>query len=82
MVETITELENDSSGREKLEASIARAYLYQPLQLTLRARQDTYNGAPRLLIECIDAKPVTHGVHGRFLLKEISESLSGGCMGG
>lgn len=74
--EEVKDLEAGGSGRENLEAAISSKYFNQPLQVTLRAKLDTYNGQPRPNITCIDARPVSRGDHGRTLLKEISAMLS------
>merc|ERR1712228_1070364 len=80
--EEVQGLENASGGREALEEAISKTYFDQPLQLTLRAKLETYNGEPRTNVSCIDAKPVSRGEHGRFLLKEISEMFEKPAMAG
>ena len=74
--EEIQALENENGGGEALEAAISTKYFGQPVQVTVRAKLDYYNGEARPSITCIDAKPVTRGEHGRFMLKEISDMLS------
>merc|ERR1712194_137261 len=73
--EEVQELEAGSGGREALEATISSKYFNQPLQVTLRAKMDTYMGEARPNITCIDARPVPRGEHARSLLKEISTML-------
>jgi hypothetical protein len=71
----VKSLEHGEGGREALEATVREKYFSQPFQITVRAKLDMYNGEPRTNITCIDARPVSHGEHGRFLLKEIDEML-------
>jgi len=69
-------LEQGEGGREALEAAIARRYFALPLQLTLRAKLDTFNGETRTNVTCIDARPAPRGERGRAMLKEIHEMLA------
>jgi replication factor A1 len=71
----VKELESTSS-REKLETAIRQAYFHRPVQVTVRAKLDSYNGEVRPNISCIDARPVPVAEHGRFLLKEIQEMMA------
>jgi len=73
--EEVKGMESGEGGREALEASIRGRYFQEPLQVTVRARLDSYNGEPRTNITCIDARPVNRGVHGRMMLKGIQEML-------
>uniref|UniRef100_A0A7S4RPR6 Replication protein A subunit n=1 Tax=Alexandrium monilatum TaxID=311494 RepID=A0A7S4RPR6_9DINO len=68
-------IEQGPGGREALDAAIAGKYFNQPLQLTVRAKLDTYNGEARTNVTCIDARPVQRGEHGRAMLQEIREKL-------
>merc|ERR1719436_1032250 len=68
--------EKAESGREGLEALIRKCYYQEPLQITVRARLDSYNGEPRTNITCADARPVSRGTHGRLMLKGIREMLA------
>lgn len=70
----VSSLEN-SSGRESVEASIKRGYFKQPLQVTVRAKLDSYNGDIRTNVVGIDVSPVNRRQHGRQLLAEIQEML-------
>jgi len=69
-------LETGEGGRDAMEASIRKQYFTQPLQLSIRAKLDTYNGEARANITCIDARPVQRGVHARDMLKGIREMLA------
>jgi len=69
-------LEAGAGGREALEASIRRRYFQEPLQVTVRARLESYNGELRSSTTCVDARPVNRGAHGRIMLKSISEMLA------
>jgi len=69
-------LEQGEGGREALESAIMGKYFNQPMQVTLRAKLDTYNGESRTNITCIDARPVSCGERGRALLKEVSEFIA------
>jgi len=71
----VKSIEHGEGGREALEATVREKYFSQPFQITVRAKLDMYNGEPRTNITCIDARPVSRGEHGRFLLKEIDEML-------
>jgi len=73
--EEIQTLENAEDGREKVEALIRKLYFQQPMQLSIRARLDTYQGETRPNISCTDARPVQRGTHARAMLKSIKEML-------
>jgi len=73
--EEIQALETDK-GRDALETAIRKNYFTQPLQLSVRAKLDTYNGETRPNITCIDARPVQRGAHARTMLKSIREMLA------
>jgi len=73
--EQAKEIESREDGREALEAAIRRRYFHQPLQVSVRAKLDTYNGEQRANITCFDARPVNYGQHGRTMLKSIREML-------
>jgi len=64
-------------GREALEALIRRRCFAKPLQVTVRAKLESYNGEQRTGITCVDARPVSHSERGRQLLAEIQELMSG-----
>jgi len=68
-------IEQGEGGREALEAAVTAKYFGQPLQLTVRAKFETYNGEARTNVSCIDARPVPHGQHGRAMLKEILDHV-------
>eukprot|EP00413_Alexandrium_margalefii_P017063 CAMPEP_0204531998 /NCGR_PEP_ID=MMETSP0661-20131031/11482_1 /ASSEMBLY_ACC=CAM_ASM_000606 /TAXON_ID=109239 /ORGANISM="Alexandrium margalefi, Strain AMGDE01CS-322" /LENGTH=461 /DNA_ID=CAMNT_0051538197 /DNA_START=54 /DNA_END=1439 /DNA_ORIENTATION=+ len=66
-------IEQGEGGREALDAAIAGTYFSRPLQLTVRAKLDTYNGEARTNVTCIDARPVPRGEHGRAMLREMRQ---------
>ncbi|CAK0897627.1 unnamed protein product [Prorocentrum cordatum] len=66
----------DGEGREAVEAAIRRAYMLEPVQLTVRAKYDYYNGEPRTNVTCIDVRPVSRGERGRAMLQEIGHMLA------
>lgn len=55
----------------------SRFYMSQPLQVTIRAKSDSYNGEVRCNVSCIDARPVSRREHGRKMLGEINAMLGG-----
>jgi len=60
----------------KIDESLkSRYYMSQPLQITIRAKSDSYNGEVRTNISCVDARPVPRREHGRKLLGEIHTML-------
>jgi len=73
--EEAKDIESGDGGREALENRIRRRYFHQPLQVSVRAKLDTYNGEQRTNITCFDARPVNIGQHGRAMLKGIREML-------
>jgi len=74
--EEVESLETGTGGREALEAAVSSKYFNQPLQITLRAKLDSYQGESRTNVTCIDARPVSRGDRGRVMLKEISDMLA------
>jgi len=68
-------IEQGEGGREALEAAVIAKYFDQPLQLTVRAKFETYNGEARTNVSCIDARPVPSGQHGRAMLKEVLDHV-------
>jgi len=68
--------QNGEAGREELEAVIRQRYFDRPINVTLRAKMDMYNGEARSNITVIDAKPVSRGEYGRQMLKQIHEILA------
>merc|ERR1712137_1504938 len=74
--EKVKEIEDGAGGREALEAEVFSQYFSQPLQVTLRAKLDSYNGESRSNITCIDARPLARGEKGRLLLQEINHMLA------
>lgn len=63
-------------GREALESAIKRAFMQEPMQLTVRAKYDYYNGEPRTNVTCVDVRPVHRGERGRAMLQEIGQMLA------
>jgi len=64
------------AGREELETALRKKYFGAPMQLTVRAKMDSYNGESRTNCTVIDARPVSRADHGRMMLKEINELMS------
>jgi len=84
--EEILALERENSSGEEGKSSKLNDVLKQkyynpaPLQITIRAKTDSYNGEMRGNISCIDAKPVNRVEHGKRMLTEIQELLGGESM--
>lgn len=74
--EEAKQLETGAGGRDGLEGSIRRRYFDEPLQLTIRAKLDTYNGEMRTNTTCAGARPVNRGAHGRAMLKSIRDMVA------
>ena len=68
----------DSPDKGGLEAKLKEQYFARPLQLTLRARMDTYNGETRANVTCVDARAVPYAEHGRKMLAEIQAMFAAG----
>jgi len=68
--------EKGEAGREELESKIKQSYFDKPLNVTVRAKLETYNGEARANVTVVDAKPVSFGEHGRYMLKHINEMLN------
>jgi replication factor A1 len=71
-----TAAEKGEAGREELDAMIRKRYFDTPMQLTIRAKMDNYNGEPRANVSIIDARPVSRVEHGRLMLKELKQLLA------
>jgi len=74
--EEVQAMETGEGGREALEAAISSKYFNEPLQITLRAKMDSYNGEARPNVTCVDARPLDRREKGRMLLQEISTMIS------
>merc|ERR1719162_2442162 len=74
--------EKGEAGSEELDAKIREQYFSKPISLTVRAKMDSYNGEPRTNCTVIDAKPVSHGDHGRVMLKDIEAMLANHAVAG
>merc|ERR1719210_1460814 len=70
-------MERGEGGREALEAAVRGRYLDEPLQVTVRAKMESYNNEVRTGTSCVDARPVQRGEHGRAMLRELNEMLAG-----
>jgi len=68
--------EKGEVGREELEAAVRKTYFDKPLNVTVRAKMEMYNGEARSNISVVDAKPILYGEHGRQMLKNIQEILA------
>lgn len=63
-------------GRERLETTLRQRCFLEPLEITARAKLDTYQGEMRPNVTCIAASLVNHGMRGRKMLAEIQELLT------
>lgn len=74
----VFDLEKNSVGEEnqQLDDKLKERY-YQgtPMQLTVRAKTDTYQGEARPSVTCLDSRPVNRAEHGRRMLGEIHQML-------
>jgi replication factor A1 len=68
--------EKGEGGREELEAAIRSKYFAKPMNITVRAKMDTYNGEARANVTVVEARPVSKADHGRQMLKDISMLLA------
>lgn len=68
--------ELDAVSRESLESALRSTYMQHPLQVTVRAKQEVYQGETRTNISCIDARPVHYAEHGHQMLRQIEEMLA------
>jgi len=68
--------ENGESGREALASRIKAQYFAKPLQVTVRAKVDTYGGEPRSNVTCVSANAVQPAENGRKMLAEINSMLA------
>ena len=69
-------MEQGENGRQKLEGAVLDKYFAQVLQVTVRCKQDNWQGELRPNITCIGARPVSQGEWGRLMLKEIQDMLN------
>lgn len=74
--EEVQGLEEGEGGRDSLEAAVRSRYYMQPMQFSIRAKLDTYQGEVRPNITCVDARPLQRGSHAREMLKGIREMLA------
>lgn len=65
-----------ANGREMLDSAIMKGYFGQPMELTVRAKLDSYNGEPRANVTCIGAAPVDRPTRGRKMLGDIQDMLA------
>jgi len=72
----LTAAEKGEAGREELDNVIRKKYFDKPINVTVRAKLDTYNGEARTNVTVVDARPVSYGEHGRRMLKDIHELLA------
>lgn len=73
--EEFNAVDNGAEGREGLEAALRAMYLGEPMEVTVKAKLDMYQGEPRPNIACITAVPVDKRARGRKLLAEVREML-------
>lgn len=74
--------ERGEAGREEFDNRIKERYFDKPLNITVRANMQVYNGEPRANMAVIDCQPVDHGKHGRSMLKDINELLAAQAVAG
>jgi replication factor A1 len=60
-------------GRERLETIFRQRSFLEPLEITARAKLDTYQGEAKSNVTCIQVTPVNYGVRGRKMLADIQE---------
>jgi len=68
--------ELDAVSRESLESALRSTYMQHPVQVTIRAKQELYQGENRTNISCIDARPIHYAEHGREMLRQIEGMLA------
>lgn len=68
--------EKGEAGREELEGLIRKTYFGKPMNVTVRAKMDNYNGEARANFTVTDVRPVSQADHGRQMLKDINELLA------
>lgn len=66
----------DEEGKDALEAKFKSLYFRRPLQITVRAKPETYQGEARVNVSVVDARQVSYAEHGKKLLGEIQEMLA------
>jgi len=76
--EELGSIDSGAEGREGLEKVLRARYFAEPLEITVRAKLDMYQGEPRANVTCVGAIPVDRPVRGRKLLAEIKEMLTSG----
>lgn len=74
--EKVAEIDSGAGGREKLEEVLRQRYLSEPLELTVRAKMDSYNGEPRMNVTCVGAAPINRKQRGTKMLAEIQEMIA------
>eukprot|EP00930_Biecheleria_cincta_P098390 TRINITY_DN90048_c0_g1_i1.p1 TRINITY_DN90048_c0_g1~~TRINITY_DN90048_c0_g1_i1.p1 ORF type:complete len:459 (+),score=100.34 TRINITY_DN90048_c0_g1_i1:95-1471(+) len=63
-------------GREAVENALKDAYYGDLLQITIRAKMDSYNGELRPNATCVSGQPVNLGERGRSMLGEIRDMIA------
>jgi hypothetical protein len=71
--EQIAGLDQGEEGWDQLEAKLRQHHYAQPIELTVRAKMETYQGEPRTNVTCTGATPIDHRAHGRKLLARVHE---------
>lgn len=74
--EELAKVDSGAGGREQLETILRQRCFLEPMEITARAKLDTYQGEARPNVTCIGAAPVNYGVRGRKMLAEIQELLA------
>jgi len=63
-------------GREAVETALKDTYYGDLMQVTIRAKQESYNGELRPNVACVSAQPVNLGERGRSMLGEIRDMIA------
>jgi len=66
----------EQQGREAAESALKDTYYGDLLQITVRGKQDSYNGELRPNVACVSAQPVDLGERGRSMLGEIRDMIA------
>jgi len=74
--EELAKADSSAGGRERLETILRQRCFLEPMEITARAKLDTYQGEAKPNVTCIGAAPVNYGVRGRKMLAEIQELLA------
>lgn len=71
-----------TEGREKMEELMKQHYFGEPMDFTIRAKLDFYQGEPRVNVTCAGVAPVNRRERGRQMLSEIQSMLNASAVAG